>query len=138
MCQLKSKNAEENISSFFNFKMNPFMNSLQANVRLKIQNGKLNEFKELAIQLVQAVKKNEPGTIQYDWFFNSEETECVVRESFVDSSAVIAHMTNTGGLLGKILQVSELSLEVFGNPSNELRTATTAMNPKIYSYFQGL
>jgi hypothetical protein len=84
------------------------------------------------------VKEREPGAMQYDWFFNDDNTEYVVRERYVDSSAVFAHLGNIGELLGKLLLVADMSLEVFGNPSQELRAAIAAMNPKIYPFYQGL
>lgn len=114
------------------------MNHLQVTARLKIREGKINEFKDLAAQCLIAVKEREPGTMQYDWFFNDDNTEYVVRERYTDSGAVFAHLGNIGELLGKILQVADMSLEVFGNPSQELRAAIAAMNPKMYSFYQGL
>lgn len=113
------------------------MNHLQVTARLKIHDGKLNEFKELATQCVSAVK-NEPGALQYDWFFNEDHTECVVRERYADSNAVFTHLGNIGELLGKILLIVDMSLEVFGNPSDDLRAAIAGMNSKIYSFYNGL
>jgi quinol monooxygenase YgiN len=115
-----------------------YMNDLQVTARLKIHEGKLNEFKNLAAQCLIAVKERESGALQYDWFFNDDNTEYVVRERYVDSSAVFAHLGNIGELLGKLMLVADMSLEVFGNPSQELRAAIAAMSPKIYSFYQGL
>jgi quinol monooxygenase YgiN len=114
------------------------MNHLQVNARLKIHEGKLNEFKDLAAQCLVAVKEREPGALQYDWFFNDDNTEYVVRERYTDSSAVFAHLSNIGELLGKIQLIADVSFEVFGNPSQELRAAIAAMSPKIYSFCGGL
>jgi quinol monooxygenase YgiN len=114
------------------------MNHLQVTARIKIHDGKLNEFKELAAQCCAAVKQNEPGALQYDWFFNEDETECVVRERYADSHAVFAHLGNVGELLGKIQQIGDMTIEVYGNPSPELRAATAGMNLRIYPFFQGL
>jgi hypothetical protein len=108
-----------------------YMTHLQVTARLKIHEGKLNEFKDLAAQCLVAVKEREPGALQYDWFFNDDNTEYVVRERY-------AHLGNIGELLGKLMLVADISLEVFGNPSQELRAAIAAMNPKIYSFYQGL
>jgi len=114
------------------------MNQLQVTAGLKIHDGKLNEFMDMSSKCFTVVKAKDPGTLQYDWFFNEDKSECVVREKYADSNAVFAHLGNMGDLLGKLLQVSDMSLEVFGNPSPELRQATAAMNPKIYSFYQGL
>ena len=114
------------------------MNNLQLTARLKIHEGKLEEFKELAKQALHAVKEKEAGALQYDFFFNPEQTECVVRERYADSNAVLAHLANVGSILGKALEMSDFSLEVYGEPSEELKSATASLNPKIYSFYQGL
>ena len=114
------------------------MNHLQVTARLKVHDGKLNEFKELAIQCFTAVKEKDTETLQYDWFFSEDQTEFVVRERYTDSNAVFAHLANLGDLFGKILQVSDFSVEVYGNASQDLRDATASMNSKFYSFYQGL
>ena len=114
------------------------MNNIQLTARLKIHEGRLEEFKEIAKQALHAVSEKEPGALQYDFFFTPDESECVVRERYADSNALLAHLANVGPLLGKALEMSEFSLEVYGEPSEELRSATAALNPKIYSFYQGL
>ena len=114
------------------------MNQLQATVRLKIHDGKLNDFKEIAAQSFTLTKEKDPNTLQYDWFFDENHTECVVRERYADSDAALAHMTNIGDLFGKIMQVADFSLEVYGEPSEELLKAIAPMKSKVYSFYQGL
>jgi quinol monooxygenase YgiN len=114
------------------------MSQLQVTARLKIKEGKLNEFKELAVQCLASTKEKDPGTLQYDWFFSEDQLECVVREIYADSNSVFAHLANLGDLFGKILQTADMSLEVYGEPSEELRKATEGMNPTIYPFYQGL
>ena len=114
------------------------MNKLRGSAILKIHDDKLNEFKELANQCIEAVKANEPNTTQFDWYFNKDETECVVKEEYRDSAAMFVHLGNSGALLGKILQISDMTLELYGNPSEELRATLVGSNPKIYSFYRGL
>ncbi|MGZ8554721.1 MAG: putative quinol monooxygenase [Chitinophagaceae bacterium] len=114
------------------------MNQLQVTARSKIHEGKLSAFTELAAQCMSATKEKDQHTLQYDWFINKEKTECVVRERCVDSNAILVPVANPGDLFGKILQVSDFSVEVYGEPSQELINATTALNLKIYSFYQGL
>ena len=49
----------------------------------------LAEFKRAAAQ-AQDLTKREPGALQYDWFFNDDQTVCIVHEAYVDSAAVPA------------------------------------------------
>ena len=114
------------------------MQNIQITAKFKIHSGKVEEFKKIAAQCVPTVKANEKGVLQYDWFFNPGETECVVRETYSDSNAVLAHMGNIGALLGQILAMSDLHLEIYGNMSEELKNAAAGLNPKVYSFYQGL
>jgi hypothetical protein len=84
------------------------------------------------------VTADDPGCLQYDWFFNQDESKCVVRETYADSDAVMMHLGLVGDLLGKIIEVGGgIEIEVFGDPSDTLLNATQALQPTIYSYFQG-
>lgn len=116
------------------------MKEIQITAKFKIHKGKLDEFKKIASDCVVAVAKNEKGkgSLQYDWFFSPDNSECIVHETYVDSNAVLTHMGNVGELLGQLLDMSDFELEIFGNPSEELQKAGAALNPKVYLFYQGL
>ena len=116
------------------------MKKIQITAKFKIHKGKVEEFKKIASACVIAVEKNEKGkgALQYDWFFSPDNSECVVRETYADSNAVLAHMGNVGEMLGQLLTMSDFELEIYGNPSEELQKAAAALNPKVYPFYQGL
>ena len=116
------------------------MNKIQLTARFKIHAGKLEEAKKIAAECLAIVKEKEvgKGALQYDWFLSSDQTECVVRETYVDSNAVLIHMGNLGEPLGKILAIADFDLEIYGNMSEELKNAVAGLNPKVYSFYQGL
>jgi quinol monooxygenase YgiN len=116
------------------------LKKIQVTARFKIQNGKLEEFKKIATVCVAKVKENEEGkgALQYDWFFSPDNSECIVRETYTDSNAVLAHMENVGEQLGQLLGMSDFELEIYGNPSGELQKAGAALNPKVYPFYKGL
>ncbi len=114
------------------------MEELKVIARFKIHDGKLEEFKNWASTCKEAVQQKDPGTLEYDWYFNNSQTECVVRETYSDSNAVMAHMGNLGELLAQGTELADLSLEIYGDPSEELSNAAAGLNPAVYSYFQGL
>jgi hypothetical protein len=47
------------------------MSNLQGIVKMKIHEGKLNEFKELASLCMAVVKEKDKNTLRYDGFFNN-------------------------------------------------------------------
>jgi len=112
------------------------MSQLQVTARLSINDGKLAEFKGVAARCMESVRTKDTGTLQYDWFLNSDGTECVVRETYRDSEAVFEHMGNLGETLGELLSLCTMELEVYGTPSQALIDATAEMGPSIYAPYQ--
>ena len=72
------------------------MSELQCVARLKIHDGKLDEFKRLAAKCAELVRTKDTGTLQYRVVFNSDNTECLVFERYRDSQALLDHHKNLG------------------------------------------
>ena len=60
---------------------------LQAIVRFRFHDGDVEEFKRLSARCMEIVRTQDTGTLQYDTYFNDDETECIVIERFRDSDA---------------------------------------------------
>ena len=98
------------------------MSELWGIARFKFHEGQLEEFKRLSAQAMELVRANEPGTLQYDIYFNDDQSECVVLERYRDSGAAIEHASNLGDLFGAVLAtVTVVHGELLGEPSAELR-----------------
>jgi quinol monooxygenase YgiN len=103
----------------------------------KIAHADLAELKQLAGKALELTMA-EAGVLQYDWFFSDDETKCVVRETYENSDAVLAHMANVGDLIGQLAQLGGgLQIEAFGTLSPQLIEAAAAFQPTVYSFFQG-
>src|SRR5262249_6636819 len=113
------------------------MSELQVTARFTILPGKLDNFKTLAKACIDSVREKDSGTLQYDWFFNKDHTECVVRERYKDSEAVLEHIANLGEMMGALPGIADWSVEIYGSPSEALLKATEGMGITVYSYFQG-
>ena len=116
---------------------------LQLSARMKIREGKLEEFKRQAPICISQVKEKDPGTLQYDWFLNSDKTECEIREAYKSSEDLLAHVANLREPLGILFEqyATDHSVVIYGNPSPELMENATKMKGvgvKTYSFFQGL
>jgi len=55
---------------------------LQLSAKMKIRPGMLEGFKNQAAQCISGVKRKDTGTLQYDWFVSSDNTECEIRETY--------------------------------------------------------
>jgi quinol monooxygenase YgiN len=68
----------------------------------------------------ELVRTKDTGTLQYEQYFNSDNTECLVFERYRDSQALLDHLKNMGETGAAILQTCSASGEVCGTPSLEL------------------
>jgi quinol monooxygenase YgiN len=112
------------------------MSELQCVARLKIHDGKLDEFKRLAAKCAELVRTKDTGTLQYELYFNSDNTECLVFERYRDSQALLDHHKNLGDTMAAILQTCSGSGEICGTPSPELIEQLKDSPVKVYTPFQ--
>jgi quinol monooxygenase YgiN len=96
------------------------MNEIQGIARLKVLDGKLDEFKRLSAQCMEVVRTKDTGTLQYESYLNEDETECIVLERYRDSQALLDHFKNIGDLMGAMFTTCIGSGEVCGNATPEL------------------
>ena len=98
------------------------MSELQGIARFKFHEGNVEEFKRLSAQAMEIVRTKDTGTLQYDIYFNDDQSECIVVECYRDSEALIEHLAHLGDLTQAILAtVSVVHGELLGEPSAELR-----------------
>jgi quinol monooxygenase YgiN len=114
------------------------MNNLQITARFQIHHGQLSAFQKLAEECLAIVQAKDKATLQYDWYFDHAQTECVIRETYPDSDALLTHLSNLGEVFGKLLALGDFSAEVYGQPSAELLQATSGLKLKVYTFYQGV
>ena len=102
---------------------------LQAIVRFRFHPAEVEVFKGLSAQCMEIVRTQDAGTLQYDTFFNDDETECIVIERFRDSDALIQHGENLAHLMDAITATGSVSGELLGDPSAELRARFADAGP---------
>ena len=114
------------------------MSELHGIARLKIHPGKLDEFKRLAAECMESTRTRDTGTLQYDWFFTSDENECVVLERYRDSQGLLQHLANLGETLSALRETCSMSGMICGTPSPELRKALERSGVPIFSPYQSI
>ena len=97
------------------------MSELQGIARFTFHEGKVEEFKRLSAQQMEIVRAKETGTLQYEIYFNDDESEAVVLERYKDSEALIEHTANLGDIGEAIFATGSVSGELLGEPGAELR-----------------
>ena len=111
------------------------MNELQGIARFKFHEGKLEEFKRLSAQCMEIVRAKDTGTLQYEIYFNDDQSECIVLERYRDSEALIEHTANLGDLGEAILATGTVFGELLGEPSEELRAQLANSPVRLFTPF---
>ena len=97
--------------------------------------SKLDEFKRLSKKCAEIVRTKDTGTLQYESYFNSDETECLAFERYRDSQALLAHHKNLGDTMAAILQTCSGYGGVCGTPSPELIEQLKGSPVQVYTPF---
>ncbi|HEY2313604.1 MAG TPA: antibiotic biosynthesis monooxygenase, partial [Streptosporangiaceae bacterium] len=103
--------------------------------RFKFHEGKVEEFKRLSAQAIDIVRAKDTGTLQYEIYFNDDQSECVVYERYRDSDAVIKHGAQVGALMAAIFATGSVSGELLGEPSAELTAMTAGSGVPVFRPF---
>src|ERR1700752_3468975 len=90
----------------------------------------------LAAKCVELVRTKDTGTLQYELYLNSDNTECLVVERYRDSQALLDHHKNLGDTMAAILQTCSGSGEICGTPRPELIAQLKGSPMQVYKPFQ--
>ena len=90
------------------------MSELQGIARFKFHEGKVEEFKRLSALCMEIVQAKDTGTLQYDIYFNEDQSEAIVLERHRDSG------------------------ELLGEPSAELRAKLADSPVRLFTPFQSM
>jgi quinol monooxygenase YgiN len=115
------------------------MSELVGIARFKFHEGKVDEFKRLSAECMEIVRTNDSGTLQYDIYFNVDESEAIVIERYRDSEALVEHVTNIGeDLMTAVSATGSVYGEVLGEPSAELRANMETGPVRLFTPFLAL
>jgi quinol monooxygenase YgiN len=116
------------------------MSELLGIARFKFHEGKVEEFKRLSAQAMEIVRTRDSGTLQYDTYFNDDQSECIVIERYRDSEAAIEHAANLADVSAAVLAtVSVVHGELLGEPSEELRANLADMEvPELFTPYESM
>lgn len=113
--------------------------TIQHSVLIKIPEGRLEEFKQIATEVLKLVREKDTETLKHDWFLNSDQTECEIHEEYKSSEAIMKHAMDLGETLQKLLtDFPPERFAVYGDPSPQLQEMLKGVGAKFYTFFQGL
>jgi quinol monooxygenase YgiN len=104
------------------------MDEIKGIARVKFHPGKLDEWKRLTEQAMEIVRARDPGTLQYEVFFNDDESEAIVFERYRDADAALEHFGNIGHLMEPLMATAT----VLGTPNETMRAQLGDGEPKLF------
>jgi len=113
------------------------ISKLQVSAILKIPKGKLEEFKQAAAEEIRLINEKDTGTLKYDFFISSDQTEGESRQEYKNSEAVLEHMANHSEGPSKLFSFLD-HINIYGDPSPELLEAGKDFDIRVYSFSHGL
>ena len=114
------------------------MNELQGIARFEFHEDKLAEFKRLAARCMEIVRTKDTGTLQYEIYFNDDQSECIVYERYRDSEALIEHAGHLGDLNEAIVATGFVSGVLLGEPSAELQAKMADTKIRLFTPYQSM
>jgi len=104
--------------------------------RFKFREGELEQFKRLSAQLMEIVRAQDTGTLQYEIYFNEDQSDCIVLERYRDSEALVEHAGHLGDL-GRAIP-GLVSSELLGQPSADVRAKLVGSGVRLFTPFLSL
>jgi quinol monooxygenase YgiN len=115
-------------------------NQIHFRAEFTIDEGKIEGYKKLILEMSRMVEANEPSTTKYEFYLNKNETKCIVHETYANSEAALAHNNSVASqtILPKIFGVAKINrFDVYGNPSEELQKLLASFGAQTYNLFVG-
>jgi quinol monooxygenase YgiN len=114
------------------------MSEILGIARFKFHPGMVDEYKRLSAEAKDIVRAKDTGTLQYDVYFNDDESEAIVIERFRDSAALIEHGEHMAEITEAVLKTGTAEGEVLGEASEELRGRLTDGPVRLFTPYQTL
>lgn len=109
------------------------MKEIKGIARVKFHPGKLDEWKRLTEEAMEIVRTQDEGTLQYEVFFNEDETEAIVFERYRDADSALAHFANISHLMEPLLATATVTGELLGTPNETMRAQLGDGEPKLFT-----
>ena len=103
-----------------------------------IYEGKTEDFKRLAEEMLDTIRAKDSDTLNFAIFLDEPTRVVVFIEEYASSAGWLAHRTNLSPLLPRVPEVCEFTqVEVYGDPTPQARATLAEAGPTM-SYYPAL
>lgn len=110
------------------------MDEIKGIARVRFHPGKLEEWKRLTKEAMEIVRTKDKGTLQYEIFFNEDESEAIVFERYRDADAALEHFSHVSHLMAPLMGTASVTGEVLGTPNAAMKQQLgKGKEPKLFT-----
>jgi hypothetical protein len=80
---------------------------------------------------MEIVRTRDTGTLQYEIFFNEDESEAIVFERYRNIDAAMEHFSHIGHLMEPLMATATVTGEVLGRPDPKMQLGEGG--PKLFT-----
>ena len=104
------------------------MSKIEVSARMTIRPGKLDGFKRQALEIIRQTRDKDTKTLRYEWYLNSDNTACEVREAYESSDGLIEHRMHVGEAINALFAefAEGHAVTIYGEPSPKLKAMVQA------------
>ena len=104
-------------------------NHIYWNVEATIKNKKHKDVCKLIIKMKDYVAKEEPQTLEYDFYFNEDKSKLFINECYSNNEAALIHLNNFNQFSKDFFKNIELlKVNMFGPVNDKIRSIFSSQN----------
>ena len=106
-------------------------------VKVNVPPDQQSEYIEKIKELVKQSEAHEPRTLSLE-FYKNDAGEFIVRDTYQDSEAFLAHLENVGEIVGAMSEIgSSTETLIFGSPNDLIRQRLSALGAQFFDSIAG-
>lgn len=100
---------------------------------LAVREGREAELRALMAEMAEATERNEPGTLDYEWYITDDGRGLHIFERYADVDAVMTHLATFGErCMSRFFGVlAPERMTLYGAPDDRVRGALAQLAPQV-------
>ena len=106
---------------------------------LAVREGREAEFRALMAEMAEATQRDEPGTLDYEWYVTDDGRRLHLFERYADAGAAMTHLATFGErYMARFFDVlAPERLTLYGAPDDRVRGALAQLAPEAMARAAG-
>lgn len=106
---------------------------------LTVREGRDADLQALMTEMVASTRRDEPGTLDYEWHLTDDGRQLHIFERYADAAAVMTHLATFGArYMGRFFDVlAPQRMTIYGPADDAVRAALAQLRPAVLRRAEG-